>query len=191
MQSAEIGQFSLDIDGKNFSLIPSLRNMAKLASSKKILSMYDMIHSPVVPDWLRLDIARDIFIACCDKKSIANHLIKTRNMKPHLNSRCISANDQIVVAASLIRHGVAGVNRPKYAGSSKSSGKGLDEFNVNKIVADAMIHFSLSEEEALNLTMSKFYYLLSAKFPSDSVKQDTPSMEQHKAAMKALREEQQ
>lgn len=188
MQSLEIGHFSVTINDKTFSLIPSLRNIAKIADSKRILRMYEMIHSPRIPVWLRLEIGRDVLLACSDNEEIDAHLIYCRKQKPHLNKNTISINDQIVVAAALMRHGVAGVNRPSYEGSKKSTGKALDKFDVNKIVSDAMIHFGLSKQEALDLTMSEFCYLLASKFPSESSKINTPSIEDHKAVMKALLE---
>jgi hypothetical protein len=187
MQQAEIGHFAVTINNKTFNLIPSLRNMAKLANATRILTFYEMIHSSKVPDWIRLDLARDILLACSNDAAIDKHLIKSRRQKPHLNKDKISINDQVVVAASLMRHGIAGVNRPDYSGN-KGKSKPLDKFDVNKIVADAMIHFGLSRSEALDLTMSEFCQLLAAKFPPESSKQDTPSLDDHKAAMKALME---
>lgn len=190
MQSTEIGQFALNVNGNAFELLPSFRNMAKIANSKRIILFYDMIHSPKIPIWLRLDIAREILLACSNKESIDKHLIKCKNQKPHLNNKKISINDQVVVAAALMRHGIAGVNRPDYAGDkNKGRSKPMTEFDINKIVADAMIHFKLSEKDAMDLTMSKFCYLLASKFPPDSVKQETPSIEEHKAAMKKLMEQ--
>ena len=163
--------------------------MAMLASSTRILLLYEMIHSPKVPFWLRLDIAREILLACSSERGIDKHLIKCRNQKPHLSNKKISMNDQIVVAAALMRHGVAGVNRPEYEGSEKASGKRIEEFDVNKIVANAMIHFNLSESDALDLTMTKFCYLLASKFPVDTdKKQVVPSLDAHKEAMKKLME---
>lgn len=165
--------------------------MAKLANAKRILTMYEMIHSPQVPVWIRLDIARCILFACSDSDNIDKHLIKCRNMKPHLNQHKISMNDQIVVAAALMRHGIAGVNRPEYEGSGKGGHQPMTEFDINKIVADAMIHFNLSENDALELTMSKFCHLLASKFPPESVTKEkvkVPSLDSHKEAMKALME---
>lgn len=190
MQQTQTGHFSLTVNGNTFNLIPSLRNMAMLTNSKRILLLYEMIHSPKIPTWLRLDLGREILLACSGDKSIDTHLIKCWNKKPHINNKKISMNDQIVVAAALMRHGIAGVNRPVYEGTNKGNGKSLDEFDVNKIVADAMIHFGLSESDALDLTMSKFCYLLAAKFPVDTSKKDAaPSLDDHKAAMKALMEQ--
>jgi hypothetical protein len=186
MQSTNIGHFALTIDGQTFNLLPSLRNMAKIDDSKHILWMYEAIHNQSLADYIRIDIGREVLLACSDNAEIDKHLIQCRNKKPHLNKHKISINDQVVVAASLMRHGIAGVNRPEYAGEKSGKSKPLDEFDVNKIVSDAMIHFRLSESDALDLTMSKFSYLLAAKFPPDSVKETTPSLDAHKEAMKAL-----
>ncbi len=186
MQSTEIGEFKLRIDGQLFNLVPSLRNMAKIADSKRLLLIYEMIHSPKVPDWLRCDIGRDVLFACSDNEAIDKHLIKSKRQKPHLNKHKISINDQVVVAAALMRHGIAGVNKPAYAGGDKGRGKPATEFDVNKIVADAMVHFNLSESDALDLTMSKFAHLLAAKFPPESASNPAPTLSDHKAAMQEL-----
>lgn len=189
MQQTEIGKFKLKINGNTFNLLPSLRNMAKLADSKRVLVLYEMIHSPKVPEWLKLDIGRDILLACSDNEGIDKYLIKTKRQKPVLNDSKISINDQVVVAAALMRHGIAGVNRPKYEGSKKSSDKEMVEFNINKIVADSMNHFGLSRNEAWDQTMSEFSHSLASKFPVDNSKEtDVPSLDAHRAAMQKLME---
>lgn len=188
MQKAEIGHFSLNIEGKEFDLVPSFKAMSGLANSVRILRMYEMIHSLQVPTWLKLEIGRDVILACSDDKDIGHYLVKVKNMKPHLNNRCISMSDQITVAASLLRHGIAGVNRPKYAGDKGAKGKAMDKLDINAITAQAMIHFNLSKSEAESLTMSEFCHLLAAKFPPESDSSDSPSLDAHKAAMKALME---
>jgi hypothetical protein len=187
MQSAEVGHFSLNINNKTFNLVASLRNMAKLANAVELIEIYETLHDRFMSDWMRISVARQVLLACSDNPGIDEYLIKCNNMKPHLNNNQISINDQVMVAAALMRHGIAGVNRPKYAGSDKKS-KAADRFDVNSIVADAMIHFGLSKAEALDLTMSEFCHLLAAKFPPESSKNDTPSLDDHKAAMKALME---
>lgn len=190
MQQAEIGEFSASIDGKEFLFMPTLRNIAKIASSDQILSIYNMVHSMQVPVWLKLDLAKDVLKNCCVTDGFEKHLIKVRNMKPHFNKDSMSVNDQIVVAAALLRHGISGVNSPDYEGSRKAKGKAPTEFNVHKIASEAMIHFNMSESDAMNLTMSKFRYLLAAKFPSEATKnrENAPSIEAHKAIMKAAME---
>lgn len=193
MQSAEIGHFQLIVGESEFNLIPSLRNMSKLASAKDLLKIYNEIHDPAYPVWIKSNRARDILLACSDSYDIHEHLnefvcdTESQEMKLKSGEGKISLNDQLVVAAALIRHGVAGVNRPEYEGSKESASEEVTEFDVNKVVADAMVHFGLSESDALDLTMSKFSYLLAAKFPPTN-KQSKPTLDQHAEAMKMLME---
>lgn len=189
MQSTEVGEFTLQIDGKAFTLLPSLRNIAKLAGSEEILSLYDTIHDSFISDYVRVEIGHDVLLACSDSADIEQYLVKCEGKQPIADENTISVNDQVIVAAALMRHGIAGVNRPEFAGSNEKSDP-AKTFDVNKIVADAMIHFGLSKSEALDLTMTEFCYLLASKFPPDSVtkRNESPSLDDHKAAMKALME---
>ena len=183
MQQAETGHFSVNIYGKQYNLVASLENMAKIASSKRILNIYDMMHSKIVPNSVLIDVARNVLMACCDDPSLDEHLVRIRRGKPLLKHNTISVNDQVVVAASLLRHGIAGVNKPKSkATPKKGQAEPLRVFDVNKIVADAMIHFDLSRAEAMQLTMSDFYHLLAAKYPPEKRSKDL-SLEAHIAAM--------
>lgn len=190
MQQTEIGEFSVSIDGDEFNFSPTLRNIAKIADAESILRVYDAIHSPFTALWYRVSLAYDVLYSCCDRKEIKKYLVKTRNLKPHFNQHSISINDQINVAAALLRHGVSGVNAPDYEGSKKARGKSPTEFNVYKVASEAMTHWKMSESDAMNLTMTKFRYLLAAKFPSEAVKnrENAPSMDAHKAIMKAAYE---
>ena len=188
MQTAETGFFTLAVNNKKFNLVASLRNMAKIASATRILLLYDVIHSRNVPDAHRVNLAHEILTACSDNDKIEKYLIKHAYGEVIAGKNAISANDQVHVAAALMRHGIAGVNRPKNAGSGKPNKKKIEKFDINRVVAEAMIHFGLSKTEALDLTMSEFYYLLAAKFPEDSVKQDIPSVDAHREVMKAFYE---
>ena len=189
MQETEVGIFTLEIDDQEFTLTPTLKNMAKLANSTDLLDIYKTIHDRFISDYVRIELGREILKACSDNPDIDKYLIKCKNKEPQPTDNTISINDQVIVAAALMRHGIAGVNRPEYAGSKEKT-KAADKFDVNKIVADAMIHFGLSKGEALNLTMSEFCYLLAAKFPPESAtkQNNSPSLDDHKAAMKALME---
>ena len=184
MQDTQIGHFAVIVDGKKYSLTPTLRNMAKLADARRLIVFYDMIHSQKVPDHILVDLSREIILACSDSARIDENLIKCKRGKPHITPRSFSANDQVVVAAGLMRHGIAGVNRPRNAGTGKSS-REVEEFDVNKIVADAMIHFEMSRKEALDLTMSEFYLLVAAKFPPESSGNNAPSVKAHNEVMEA------
>ena len=187
MQSAEIGLFSMSVDGRTFNLIPNLKNVAKIADKVRILLIYEMIHSPKVPDWYRLDIARDIILACSDSPDIDKHLIRSCRQMPYVNKHKISINDQVMLAAALMRHGVAGVNRDKATVNGKTP-KAATEFDVNKIVSYATVVLKMSTSDALNLTMSEFCYRWAAKYPKETKQSDAPSMDAHKRVMKALME---
>lgn len=190
MQQTEIGEFSVSIDGDEFNFSPTLRNIAKIADAESILRVYDAIHSTSTSVWYRLSIAYDVLYSCCDRKEIKKYLVRTKNLKPYFNQHSMSINDQINVAAALLRHGISGVGAPDYEGSKKAKGKTMTDFNVHKVASEAMIHFKMSESDAMNLTMTKFRYLLAAKFPSEAVKnrENAPSMDAHKAIMKAAYE---
>lgn len=186
MQTAELGHFAVTIDGQTYQLNATLRNMAKLADAKRLIRYFDMLHNSRVPVNVLLDVSREVFLACSDSPEIEKHLIKCRRMKPHISPRSLSINDQINVAAALMRHGVAGVNKPD--NGLKSGGGSVTEFNAYEIVATAKNHFGMSLTEAWDLTMSEFAYHLASHFPSKQRTGEAPSIDDHKLAMKMLRE---
>lgn len=188
MQNTQIGHFAVTINDKRFDLIPSFRNMATLADAERLLLLYDVIHSPKATLDVLTNLSREMLLACSSSPDIDDYLVRTKRSKPYITPRSISVNDQIVVAAALMRHGIAGVNRPK--NGLKKSSRGPDKFDVYKYVADAKNHFNMSLEEAWNLTMTEFCYHLASHFPPESKGNDAPSLEAHKAAMKAMMEEQ-
>ena len=191
MQNTEMGFFSLTVDNKTFNLTPSLKNMGKIASATDLLGDFDMLFRESTDLWMRLSIAKNVLLSCSDSEDIDFYLVGVSlNLKPHYNKRCISANDQVNVAISLMRHGIVGVNCPDYEGSKKAKGKVMDKFDVNQIISDARMHLDCTKQEAQDLTMTEFRYLLSAKFPSEATqaKNEAPSLESHNAMMKAMME---
>ena len=76
----------------------------------------------------------------------------------------LPAADIILIAQSLITHGVIGkakVRRPQ----RHEGGDTISEFVAVDYIVAAQIHFGMSEQEAGNLTMTKFQLLLNAKYP--------------------------
>lgn len=186
MQNAQIGHFAVDISDKHFDLIPSFRNMAKIASADRLLLLYDVIHSTKATTDVLINLSREILLACSSDSDIEQYLVKTQRRKAYITPRSISVNDQIVVAAALMRHGIAGVNRPKTG--LKKSVRGMEKFDVYSFVADAKNHFNMSLEEAWGLTMTEFCYHLASHFPPESAEHNAPSLDAHKEAMKAMME---
>lgn len=180
MQNTEIGHFGVEIDGEYFQLVPSLRAMSKLANADEIMLIYRSLHNPCTLTSSLIDMSFDVLTACCDKPTkLKRYLAQSRNGKPHFVSRnAVAVSDQIQVAAALMRHGVAGVNKPKTSLTGK--GKPMTKFDVYRFVADAKQHFGVSMTEAWNMTMSEFYYHLAAKFPPTG---EEPDREAHIEAM--------
>lgn len=185
MQNTEIGHFALEVNGEYFSLIPKLNNMAKLASAEDLMLYFRCMHSASTLQRTLIDMSHDVFMACCDKpQQIKKYLVETRNGKPHFISRhAVSISDQIQVAAALLRHGIAGVNRPRNALTGK--GKPMDRFDVYRFIADAKQHFGVTLTEAQNMTMTEFYYHLAAAFPPTGAE---PDINAHKEAMETDKE---
>ncbi|AZU97927.1 hypothetical protein [Vibrio phage LP.1] len=186
MQTAELGHFAVIIDGTKYNLKATLRNMANLADSRRLVRYFDMLHNPKLPVNVLLDVSREVILACSDSPQIEKHLIKCRRMKPHITKDSFSINDQINVAAGLMRHGIAGVNRPD--NGLKSGGGDVSEFNAYEMVAAAKNHFGMSLSEAWDITMSEFAYHIASHFPTKQTKGEVPSMDDHKLAMQMLRE---
>jgi hypothetical protein len=183
MQTVEQGHFTLEIDNKKYNLTPSFKNMARLANADRLIIFFDLIHGNIADLATKINVAREILIACSDDESIDKYLIKCKKNKPHVKPSSISINDQIIVAAALMRHGIAGVNAPKYENSGKK-GKPLTKFDVYQYVADAKNHFGLTLDEAWNLTMTEFRYHLASKFPPIKDKDSAPDIKEHEQSMK-------
>ena len=183
MQTVEQGHFQVIIDENTFNLTPSFRNMAKLADADRLIIYFDLIHGRIADISTKLNVAREILIACCDNSLIDKYLIKCRKGKPHITPKSISMNDQIAVAAALMRHGIAGVNAPKYENSGKK-GEPLTKFDVYQYVSDAKNHFGLTMSEAWDLTMTEFRYHLASKFPPKRDKTDAPTLKEHEESMR-------
>ena len=187
MQSTEIGHFVIKAYGNEFSLIPSLENMSKLADPKGLIRIYNLIHSKGAPINILVDLARQIILTCSSSDEIGDYLVWIKRGKPQLKKRMLSMNDQVAIAAGLMRHGIAGVNRPKMKGDKKK-GKALDKFDVNRIVADIMVNFNMSRKEALQLTMSEIYQLIGAANRPDEQDADLPSVDEHISLMERIKQ---
>lgn len=184
-QNTQIGHFAVDINNQRFEFKPSLRAMSRLADAVELMQIYKALHSRYTKSTTLISMSQDVLLTCVDKpKDFERYTVgvsyaKDHRGKPHFKSKlAISINDQIQVAAALMRHGIAGVNRPK--NSLQGEGVPMKEFDVYRFVADAKHHFGVSLTEAWEMTMSEFYYHLAAAFPPTGKE---PDIDAHKAAM--------
>ncbi|WP_256743926.1 DUF6246 family protein, partial [Cronobacter sakazakii] len=72
--------------------------------------------------------------------------------------------DMIVIAQSLITHGIIGKAKVRKLQRHEST-QATSEFNAFEYISAARNHFSMSRAEAEQLTMTEFQLLIAAKYP--------------------------
>ncbi|AMG55193.1 DUF6246 family protein [Citrobacter amalonaticus] len=73
-------------------------------------------------------------------------------------------SDIIVLAQQLMQHGIIGKAKVRKLQRNETN-EATKEFRAIEYIVAAQTHFSISEEEASRLTMTKFQLLLAAKYP--------------------------
>jgi hypothetical protein len=86
--------------------------------------------------------------------------------------------DVVIVAQSLLRHGVLGDPEPRDPDEPEKDADYSPNFDCRKHAALAMGHLSVSEREAWDMTMTGLRLALEAKYP----KQDSPAEQSAKRA---------
>lgn len=181
--NTSIGEIGVSANGRDFLFRPSLFAMQRL--DDPVRAFVD-IHNPdrsKDAENKRFLAAVEVLEACIDED--ISDLVGSMSPRYHGDSfagfswRCglISFTDCIILAASLIRHGVIGVvqTETKRQDSSYSS-----KFEPREIASLAMAHLGLSEEQAWNMTVTGFVLAMRAKFPD-------PKKEEEKKADEALK----
>lgn len=95
------------------------------------------------------------------------------------------AEDAMVIAAHLMRHGITGIQKPLPPKPNQEPDY-VREFHALQHVSLAMAHLGLSSAEAWQLTMTELVGALRAKFPpeqSNTPGSRAPSKEQHEKTM--------
>lgn len=72
--------------------------------------------------------------------------------------------DMILIAQSLIQHGIIGKAKVRKL-QRHEGGQASSEFNAFEYISAARTHLEMSRDEAEKLTMTEFQMLLAAKFP--------------------------
>lgn len=190
----EIGECLITVDGKGYFFRPSLANMARIGEPAEIVQAFYDLHNDEVssllnravnsygtlPVWLAEHIknseygrkaflaAVSVMNACCniDAEPLTGffHPSKGAGRTFKIRKGALPATDIILIAQSLITHGVIGkakVRRPQ----RHEGGETISEFIAVDYIVAAQVHFGMSELEARNLTMTKFQLLLAAKYP--------------------------
>ncbi|WP_031519242.1 DUF6246 family protein [Siccibacter colletis] len=190
----EIGECLITVDGEDYFFRPSFANMTKIGEPDEIVqAFYDLHNDEVgglinraisaygcIPDWLvahirKADYGRRAFIAavvvmnaCCDRDAEALTGVfqpaKGNGRTFKIRKGALPDSAILLIAQSLIAHGVIGKAKVRRLQRHEKNGTSTEFRAVDYIIA-AQTHFSMSQKEASNLTMTNFQMLLSAKYP--------------------------
>ncbi|WP_436879556.1 DUF6246 family protein [Escherichia coli] len=190
----EIGEMLIDFDGKEYFFRPSFINMTRIGDPSEIVAaFYDLHHDEVsaliqsayqafglVPSWLIEHIksssygrkalmgAMDVMTACCDE-DVTPLIGEMRQAKSSgktfkMKNGAMDAFEMIVIAQSLISHGVIGKAKVRKLQRHENN-QATHEFNAFEYINAARNHFGMSRLEAEQLSMTEFQLLIAAKYP--------------------------
>ncbi|MGB3256068.1 DUF6246 family protein [Buttiauxella gaviniae] len=190
----ELGECLISDGDDDYFFRPSFINMTRIGEPAEIVqTFYDLHHDEVskviesaidaygfVPEWLVQHIkttnygrkaimaAMDVIAACCDSDtSILTGEIrkaKTAGKSFKLRRGAMPEFDMLVIARSLITHGIIGKAKVRQLQRNQST-EYSNEFRASDYIISAMKHFGITREVASNLTMTEFALLLAAKYP--------------------------
>ena len=195
----DIGHFEIKSGGRCYNLIPSFENIMKLGNAEELVEVYNSLH------WLdgfpdRADVLHDAMMynvqlsarvirACSDidpSPLLIDVIERGDKFKMKIGTGIrLSIEEQVNIAAGLIRHGVAGVSKVK---SNAPKGKAATEVDLWEFVHTAMAHLEMSKRDALSLTMTEFVRIMETKYPREKNIHDEISDEAYDNAMARMRE---
>ncbi|AUR85551.1 hypothetical protein NVP1076O_46 [Vibrio phage 1.076.O._10N.286.51.B7] len=193
----DIGHFEIKAEGRCYNLIPSFENIMKLGDGEELIDIYNTLHgiaeAPEHPDILHdfnmylVGLSAEVIRSCADiDPSLLLVDVVDRNGKFKLklgSGKKLTPERQIILAAGLVRHGVAGVNPES---KSKSKGKAATSIDIWDYVNTARVHLEITRNEALSLTMTEFAKMMNIKFPPEKTAVDVISDDEYDEAMSRL-----
>lgn len=190
----EIGELLISVGPDDFFFRPSFINMTRVGEPAEIVqTFYDLHHDEVtvliqsaidaygyVPPWLithlksstygrrALIAASSVLSSCCDKDVTALtgelRAAKAAGKAFKLRRGLMDEFDMLVIAQSLITHGIIGKAKVRHL-QRHESGEATSEFRAFEYISAARNHFAMSRTEAEQLTMTEFQLLIASKYP--------------------------
>ncbi|MDB4306028.1 DUF6246 family protein [bacterium] len=194
--TCEIGHFKISAGGIDYNLTPSFKNILKLGSPTELVGLFSSAHEIFNPakshdklDYMSA-VMNSAFVirTCCDidpTKILVDVMRTDKGLKLHYNSTrgAMTPERQLMIAAGLLRHGVAGVKKE----SESSKGDAADSVDIWEFVHTAMVHLNMSKEDALSLTMTEFVRIFDKKYPPEKTAADSISDADYDEAMARLK----
>ncbi|MFD2756390.1 DUF6246 family protein [Comamonas terrae] len=163
-------------DGLEFTFCPSFARIAALGRPGEILHTFKGLFGSDA----RLN-ARYVLVTLCEQED-ATGLLGWLDADGNDHPGSMPAQEQICLAAHLLRHGMVGT-----VTKAEEGGRPVSEFNVAEYVAAARVHLQMNAEDAEALSMSEFQALFEMKFPdAKKKKRDVPTREEYRAALAAM-----
>ena len=190
----EIGECLVTVGDEDYFFRPSFRNMTRIGDPQEIVQAFYYLHNDeitpllqkavvaygVVPEWLIRYIGRPQFAkqtvyasmnvmqACCDRdvSALTGELVPGKSGKWGMVYRkgAIPMQNIVLIAQSLITHGIIGKAKVRQL-QRHETGQATTEFRAFDYINAARNHFSISRQEAEQLSMTEFQMMLAAKYP--------------------------
>lgn len=181
---SDVGDIGVSYEGLELILSPSLYAISKLGEGKEIVEVF----TRVMGGDLAYSLAAIQMCADRDISGVFGYIDENLAFQ----EKGASASEVIIVAQSLMKHGlIGGIERKS---EPTDSGSYTKEFDAKEYVAMAVAHLGISIKDAWSMTMTTLLSVLEAKFPNTD-KKDTPTLEEVDQTMewfesvKAAREE--
>lgn len=214
----EIGECLISHGETDYFFRPSLINMATIGDPEEVIQIFHALHNDevtpllqraaetygVLPEWLlkyafRLQASKpevyaamSVLAVCCqeDVTPLIGELVPGRSGKWAFVYRPgkLPLRDMVVIARSLIMHGIIGKAKVRRLQRNESS-QSTTEFHAFEYISAARTHLGISREEAEQLTMTEFQQLLATKYPEQKgfTKEEYDSVADDYLARKARR----
>jgi hypothetical protein len=163
---ADIGEIGVHTDGKDYILRPSLYAMSRLAEPSDLIGMYAELMSEAFTEEQKKSqfaLALTVIYVCAVDDEDVSPAFGYYEDKEYIPGMA-DEGDIIVIARSLMRHGITGAlpPLPKKDGEEHEYVK---VFSCRDHVSLAIAHLGVSERDAWNMTMTSLIGALRAKFP--------------------------
>lgn len=190
----EIGECVISAGEDDYFFRPSFSAMRRIGEPQEIVQAFHDLHSTslgplidraidacgTVPKWLieyakspqmckpALLAAMSVLTACCERdvSSLIGEIIPGKSGKWAFVWRKgpMPATDMIIVAQSLIVHGIIGKAKIRQLQRHESN-QATTGFDAFEYISAARNHFGMTRADAEQLTMTEFQLLLAAKYP--------------------------
>lgn len=171
----DIGEVGVYYEGLELFLSPSLYAMSRLGNPKEIVDTFHYVMNGSLPHSLA------VIQVCADddiRQIFGEMIIDGESIS--FNQMFASAGEIIILAQSLMKHGIIGdVKHAKKRASKKDY---TNEFHAKEYVAAAVAHLGISTKDAWGMTMTSLSGAMQSKYPSVDQEEDLPTVEELRAA---------